>query len=173
MIIVVRLTANAAEQFPCKRIPLIWCLPVRCMSCRNSLCQLPCLFIHDCRKAVFYQIFRQFSVVSDLLMCDRICNECLLKQAVTAVFLISDNVLNGGLRPGSTRHSGRHFIGNEPVGDFTVAVAVNKVLVYSPNQFGFIFYNGYDTLKRRDSSRICCRLSHSVEARCTGQSHRS
>lgn len=120
MIIVVRLTANAAEQFPCKRIPLIRCLPVRCMSCRNSLCQLPCLFIHDCRKAVFYQIFRQFSVVSDLLMCDRICNECLLKQAVTAVFLISDNVLNGGLRPGSTRHSGRHFIGNEPVGDFTV-----------------------------------------------------
>ena len=78
MIIVVRLTANAAEQFPCKRIPLIWCLPVRCMSCRNSLCQLPCLFIHDCRKAVFYQIFRQFSVVSDLLMCDRICNESYL-----------------------------------------------------------------------------------------------
>ena len=77
MIIVVRLTANAAEQFPCKRIPLIWCLPVRCMSCRNSLCQLPCLFIHDCRKAVFYQIFRQFSVVSDLLMCDRITDSNL------------------------------------------------------------------------------------------------
>ena len=112
MIIVVRLTANAAGQFPCKWIPLIRCLPVRCVPCRNSLRQLPCLFIHDCRKAVFYQIFRQFSVVSDLLMCDRICNECLLKQAITAVFLISDNVLNGGLRPGSTRHSGRHFIGN-------------------------------------------------------------
>ena len=74
MIIAVRLTAYSAEQFPCKRIPLIRCLLVRCMPCRNSLCQLPCLFIHDCWKAVLHQIFRQFSVISDLLMRDGVCN---------------------------------------------------------------------------------------------------
>ena len=146
MIIVVRLTANSTKRFPCKRIPLIRCLPVRCVSRRNSLRQLPCLFIHDCRKAVFYQIFRQFSVVSDLLMCDRVCNACLLKQAVTAVLLISDNVLNGGLCPGSTGHSSWHPFGNKPVGDFAVAIAVNEVLVYLPHQFSFILHNGHDTL---------------------------
>ena len=122
MIIVVRFTANTAEQFPCKRIPLIRCLPVRCVPCRNSLRQLPRLFIHDCRKAVLHQIFRQFSIISDLLMRDGVCDKCLLKQAVTAVFLISDNVLNGSPCPGCTRHSGRHPICNKPVGYFAVTV---------------------------------------------------
>lgn len=132
MIIAVRLTAYSAEQFPCKRIPLIRCLLVRCMPCRNSLGQLPCLFIYDCWKAVLHQIFRQFSVISDLLMRDGVCDKRFLKQAVTAVFFISDNVLNGGLCPGSTGHSSWHPFGNKPVGDFAVAIAVNEVLVYSP-----------------------------------------
>ena len=83
-------------------------------------------------------------------MCDldyySICNECLLKQAVTAVLLISDNVLNGGLCPGSTGHSSWHPFGNKPVGDFAVAIAVNEVLVYLPHQFSFILHNGHDTL---------------------------
>lgn len=79
-------------------------------------------------------------------MRDGVCDKRFLKQAVTAVFFISDNVLNGGLCPGSTGHSSWHPFGNKPVGDFAVAIAVNEVLVYSPHQFSFILHNGHDTL---------------------------
>ena len=102
-------------------------------------------------------------------MCDRVCNECLLKQAVTAVFLISDNVLNSGLRPGSTRHSGRHFIGNEPVGNFTVAVAVNKVLVYSPNQISLILHNGHDTFFLPEAVHSVIAITYRDEGEAFGK----
>ena len=75
------------------------------------------LFRNDCFVVALDVVLRDGTVVLDTLLCQEVCGVGLLKQRVTHVFLVAENLVDSAGVPFCLASAGENAVSHKPVGD--------------------------------------------------------